>query len=109
MIDQYYRETLPQLLQVSPNTAPRPFSRFDRKLFSFNFQELDDVYNDVSGVVAETMVQGAEIMMIKVRFFCYFLLYVGKILETSSDFENVHSVVVPFPVCFQTRRVPGIT
>ena len=44
MLEQYYRETLPQLLQ-----------------------ELDDVYGDVGAVVAETMAQGAEIMAIKVR------------------------------------------
>ncbi len=30
-------------------------------------QELDDVYQDVCGVVAETLVQGADIMTIKVR------------------------------------------
>ena len=33
---------------------------------SFFSKELDDVYHDVSAVVAETMVQGADIMAIKV-------------------------------------------
>ena len=42
MVDQYYKETLPQLLQ-----------------------ELDDVYHDVSAVVAETLVQGADVMALK--------------------------------------------
>jgi len=44
MIDQYYRETLPELLQ-----------------------ELDDVYHESSSVVAETLVQGADVMSLKVR------------------------------------------
>jgi hypothetical protein len=42
MIDQYYRETLPELLQ-----------------------ELDDVYHESSSVVAETLVQGADVMSLK--------------------------------------------
>merc|ERR1719225_409900 len=42
MIDQYYKETLPQLLQ-----------------------ELDDVYHDVSAVVADTLIQGADVMALK--------------------------------------------
>merc|ERR1719225_626797 len=42
MIDQYYKETLPQLLQ-----------------------ELDDVYHDVSAVVADTLIQGADEMALK--------------------------------------------
>ena len=44
MVDQYYSTTLPQLLQ-----------------------ELDDVYHDVSAVVAETIIQGADVISLKVR------------------------------------------
>ena len=44
MVDQYYSTTLPQLLQ-----------------------ELDDVYHDVSAVVAETIIQGADVISMKVR------------------------------------------
>ena len=43
MVDQYYSTTLPQLLQ-----------------------ELDDVYHDVSAVVAETIIQGADVISLKV-------------------------------------------
>ena len=39
---QYYAETLPLLLQ-----------------------ELDDVYHDVSAVVAETLIQGSDVMAVK--------------------------------------------
>ena len=46
MVDQYYSTTLPQLLQ-----------------------ELDDVYQDVSAVVAETIVQGADVISMKVGQF----------------------------------------
>ena len=46
MVDQYYSTTLPQLLQ-----------------------ELDDVYQDVSAVVAETIVQGADVISMKVGHF----------------------------------------
>ena len=44
MVDHYYSTTLPQLLQ-----------------------ELDDVYHDVSAVVAETIIQGADVISIKVK------------------------------------------
>ena len=44
MVDQYYSTTLPQLLQ-----------------------ELDDVYHDVSAVVAETIINGADVISVKVR------------------------------------------
>ena len=30
-------------------------------------QELDDVYHDVSSVVADTMIQGADVMALKVK------------------------------------------
>lgn len=40
---------------------------------SLPFQELDDVYHDVSAVVAETMVQGADIMAIKVKHFSFLI------------------------------------
>ena len=43
MVDHYYSTTLPQLLQ-----------------------ELDDVYHDVSAVVAETIIQGADVISVKV-------------------------------------------
>ena len=33
----------------------------------FFFQELDDVYHESSSVVAETLVQGADVMSLKVR------------------------------------------
>ena len=36
------------------------------QLFQY-FQELDDVYHDSSAVVAETLVQGADIVSLKVR------------------------------------------
>lgn len=63
---QYYRETLPQLLQ-----------------------ELDDVYHDVSSVVAETMLQGASIMA-------------SKTGETSRRYEGLGRI------CKQVRLgVPG--
>ena len=42
MVDQYYSGTLPLLLQ-----------------------ELDDVYHDVGAVVAETLIQGSEVMSVK--------------------------------------------
>ena len=42
MVEEYYSETLPLLLQ-----------------------ELDDVYHDVSAVVAETMLQGSDVMAVK--------------------------------------------
>ena len=72
MIDQYYRETLPQLLQVSEHGSRLSFGSGRLMLYctyctTYFSQELDDVYHDVSAVVAETMVQGAEIMAIKVR------------------------------------------
>ena len=44
MVDAYYSDTLPQLLQ-----------------------EIDDVYHDVSAVAAETLIQGADIISLKVR------------------------------------------
>ena len=44
MVDHYYSTTLPQLLQ-----------------------ELDDVYHDVSAVVAETIIQGADVISVKVK------------------------------------------
>ena len=43
MIDQYYRQILPELLQ-----------------------ELDDVYQDVSAVVADSLARSVEVMTIKV-------------------------------------------
>lgn len=43
MVDQYYTEILPLLLQ-----------------------ELDDVYHDVSAVMAETLVRGGEVISVKV-------------------------------------------
>ncbi len=39
-------------------------------------QELDDVYHDVSAVVAETMIQSAEIMAIKVRLKSYNAMWI---------------------------------
>jgi len=45
-------------------------SRFFSKLCSFEhflYKELDDVYHDVSAVMAECMVQGADIIALKVK------------------------------------------
>ena len=58
MVDAYYSDTLPQLLQ-----------------------ELDDVYHDVSGVVAETLIQGADIISLKVsKYFTIHILQQKTIL-----------------------------
>ena len=59
MVDQYYSTTLPQLLQ-----------------------ELDDVYHDVSAVVAETIIQGADVISLKVRSVSIHTLSVYKLLDT---------------------------
>ena len=40
-------------------------------LFLF-FQELDWVYNDVGGVMTESLMQGAEVVALKVNFFTAF-------------------------------------
>lgn len=48
MIDQYYRQILPELLQ-----------------------ELDDVYQDVSAVVADSLARSVEVMTIKVNHAIY--------------------------------------
>ena len=44
-------------------------------------QELDDVYHDACGVVAETLIQGADVMALKVSF--SFLPIDGAGIETS--------------------------
>ena len=59
MVDQYYSTTLPQLLQ-----------------------ELDDVYHDVSAVVAETIIQGADVISLKVRLVSIHTLSIYKLLDT---------------------------
>lgn len=59
MIDQFYQETLPQLLQ-----------------------ELDDVYHDVSAVVAETLVQGADIHALKAGESCRRYEALGRTCKT---------------------------
>ena len=81
---QYYRETLPELLQVGQYFRFRNFCNSVKNLicvvlhFCSNkfvcndwlvlfFQELDDVYHESSSVVAETLVQGADVMSLKVR------------------------------------------
>merc|ERR1719225_1084322 len=57
MVDQYYKDTLPQLLQ-----------------------ELDDVYTNVSSVVAETLIQAADVSAL-------------KSVETSRRYEKLGSLV----------------
>ena len=61
MVDAYYSDTLPQ-----------------------NLQELDDVYHDVSAVVAETLIQGADIISIKVRKYSC-ILYTVVNIELDHD------------------------
>ena len=66
MVDQYYSTTLPQLLQ-----------------------ELDDVYHDVSAVVAETIIQGADVISLKVRSVSIHTLSIYKFAPLNSSFiEN---------------------
>ena len=59
MVDQYYSTTLPQLLQ-----------------------ELDDVYHDVSAVVAETIIQGADVISLKVGSVSTHTFSIWKLLDT---------------------------
>jgi hypothetical protein len=49
------------------------------ELFDGFFKELDDVYHDVSAVMAECMVQGADMIAMKVRS----LLYSKKFSQSS--------------------------
>ena len=63
MVDQYYSTTLPQLLQ-----------------------ELDDVYHDVSAVVAETIIQGADVISLKVRSVSIHTLSIYKFAPLNVSF-----------------------
>ena len=55
MIDQYYGEGLPNLLQVftGNNEGEHGYDDDDE-------QELDDVYHDVAGVVLESLTEGSK-------------------------------------------------
>ena len=59
------------------------------------FQELDDVYHDVSAVVAETLVQGADVMALKVWLF--YLLATRWSLHTYLS-HAFRAIFLSFPV-----------
>ena len=60
------------------------------------FQELDDVYHESSSVVAETLVQGADVMSLKVRYFLIFPLDGARVVFSPTAFPVVPSVI---PTC----------